>query len=165
MEATQQTSVKQLFRSWAYLERRKKALLQHIEHQQERYLSLSLRITGDGIMSSIVQQTRDIDMPRGADISDRTGNLVATVMDGQQEAMARREQLRLEYVAVCDKLALIESYVAGLSERYAQVATSFWREKLPWQEICQRQRVEKSRMYEILEEVVTTIDRERVMWG
>jgi SMC interacting uncharacterized protein involved in chromosome segregation len=158
---TKTISIEEKLKSWHRLEKRRQQLERIIPEQEERLRQLKDKLSEDSILSSITQQTANMDMPRGSDMSDKVGDLVASTLDKVAELEARVQDWRLELARIYGDLADIELEVSGLSERHQRVVTMYYRDRLSRRMICEEVYISERRMYDMLDEAV----REMARWA
>jgi DNA-directed RNA polymerase specialized sigma subunit len=151
--------VERKLRDWHQLEKRRQQLERMIPEQEKRLADLKDKLTASSILSSIIQQTENMDMPRGSGTSDRVGDLVAGTLDKAIELEARIQDWRFELARIYGDIADIELEVSGLSERHQRVVTMYYRDRLGRRRICEALYISERRMYDMLNEAIRELAR------
>jgi vacuolar-type H+-ATPase subunit I/STV1 len=151
--------VERKLRDWHQLEKRRQQLERMIPEQEKRLADLRDKLTASSILSSIIQQTEHMDMPRGSGTSDRVGDLVAGTLDKAVELEARIQDWRFELARIYGDIADIELEVSGLSERHQRVVTMYYRDRLGRRRICEALYISERRMYDMLNEAIRELAR------
>lgn len=164
MVSTEKISFRQELKQWRTLLRRREALARAIDKQREVRIELHLSIKPAGIRSAIIQRYDNmlLGLPRGSDVSDKTGNTVADTEERLERADERMEATLRDYLDVCDQITRIEAEVDMLRDDrekpYRSVVTAFYAKRAPWYDIVRDYNVTKTTLYRWLEEAIEVID-------
>ncbi|MBX5437719.1 MAG: hypothetical protein IRZ33_10960 [Alicyclobacillaceae bacterium] len=138
---------------WSRLESRRRRLEASIA-EREAYLR-RLRES----LSVFPYQSPVIDgLPRGSDVGDPVGGLIAKTLERIERVEWEIEGLRQELGQVRVQLTDIEAAVRELRPEYQQVVTLYYRDRASWQAIEAQTHYSKSRIYEILDAAVEALD-------
>jgi DNA-directed RNA polymerase specialized sigma24 family protein len=128
MLAKDQYTIEDKLKNWHRLEKRRQQLERIIPEQEERLRQLKDKLSEDSILSSITQQTMNMDMPRGTDISDRVGDMVAATLDKVADLELRLQDWRLELAEIYADISDIEYYVYQLKPTYQEAVIKVYRD-------------------------------------
>lgn len=146
---TKTVTIETKFREWA------KAYgdIPKLERQLERISNTiaEMTLSRDKILSSIAQQTENMDMPRGSDVSDKVGNMVASVVDKIHLLEAECEAITASLRYARYQIQQMEESVRELEPRYQRLLEMYYRDRHHWARICAELFISKPRMYQMLE--------------
>jgi DNA-directed RNA polymerase specialized sigma subunit len=146
---TKTVTIETKFREWA----KARDDIPKLERQLERIKDTiaEMTLSRDKILSSIAQQTENMDMPRGSDVSDKVGNMVASVVDKIHllEAECEATLASLRYAKY--QIQQMEESVNQLEERYKKLIEMYYLDGYHWARICAELFISKPRMYQMLE--------------
>jgi predicted DNA-binding protein (MmcQ/YjbR family) len=136
-------------REWYPLTRKIERLKILIEKDTAELKRLDARLS-----VSIVPNYESMDMPRGTDISDSTGNLAASLIDRRNKLKFKILELEMELTEATLQLHEIETAVEQLNPRDADIVRRYYLLNERWESICYKKRIQKSRFYEVLDRVL-----------
>jgi predicted DNA-binding protein (MmcQ/YjbR family) len=151
-------SLKSQLQMWHALWEKKNHLSRFIPLQEERLRLLKDRISESSVLSSMIQQTVNMDMPRGTGVSDKVGNMVASTLDKVAMLEIQIAENKAELLFTESELDAIEVELSQLSERHQTVLRAYYRDHIMWHEICRVMNIEKSRLYDMINESVRDVE-------
>lgn len=141
--------VKNRLRGWYKLSRDIYQLTKEIEKRRKE-----LEVLKDRIYASNIVNYQNLDMPFGGGVSDPTGERVATILDEQGEVVASLLRKETRLAKLRNEYHEIESAVNTLDMRDSDIMTRFFLKKEPYRYICLETGIQKTRMYQIIDESI-----------
>ncbi|GGE16276.1 hypothetical protein GCM10011571_17430 [Marinithermofilum abyssi] len=144
--------VRDRLRGWYDLTRKIDRLKRLIAKDKE-----TLKYLDDQIEASLVPNYEMMDMPRVSGTSDKVGNLAVKLADKREELRLSILHNEFELNDLERQLREIETAVTELSPRHAEIVKRYYLYNENWGTICIRMHIQKSRLYEMLAEVLDVL--------
>ncbi|GGA47031.1 MAG: hypothetical protein M0Z65_10810 [Firmicutes bacterium] len=138
--------------SWPDLDKKAQRLQRLIEQDRE-----ALRHLDDQIHSYMIPKYETMDMPGGQGVSDKVGDLVARLVDKRDELHLSIMENELRLHDLKRDLNVIEMAVNELNPFHAEIVRRYYFQKERWESTCIQMRIQKSRFYEVLAEVLDVL--------
>lgn len=157
---TEQTSFRKQLESWHDLVVRECQIQQTISRQEHRLVELQDRLSPSGILGAFRNTPMvNADIRPGGGHGDKVGTMVAETDEKVASVQLSLALMRAQLQDVQDAISSITGEFATFSERHRCAAELMFRDGVQWQQACGILHVEKSRLYELLQEIVDGVDR------
>ena len=157
-------SFRKQLEAWHDLVVRERQLQQTISRQEHRLAELQDRLSPSGILGAFRNTpmvNADI-RPQGGH-GDKVFMMIAETDEKMATLQLSMAFTRAQLQDVQDAIDIIEGELQTFSERHRRAAELMFRDRETWYVACEELRVEKSRLYELLQEIADGVDR-WLMW-
>lgn len=162
--AEQQMSFREELESWHGLVVRERQIHQMISRQEARLVELRDRLSPFGILGAFRSNAVvNGDIRPGGGHGDKIGTMVAETDEKVAAAQLGLAMMQAQLQDVQDAIQCIAGELETFSDRHRVAVELMYRDGVQWQQACEVLHVEKSRLYEMIHEVVDGVDRWR-MW-